>query len=225
MMNDVELCNAIQKYMHSHGKWDMDTNVGVLEEIMAHFSLPHTKEMLFYNRDKELSVLQQYLKENGTDDDRIWIMNQISETIFPANICELSPRFVQTYSESNKAYKDGMYMICGGGFRKALEYLVYDYAVFKYPDKENEIQKKDLCGRINTYLSDAEDIRDLADAARKLGNDFTHIITKGNNDYSLENLMAFITLLASDISEIISPNDDVDYNVRMKAKKILNKTT
>lgn len=224
-MNNKELCNKIKVYAQSHGKWDMDNGISVVETIMAHFNLPDGKgSMRFYNRDNSLKILHEYLETKGTETDKIWILNQISENGFSEHICNLSPRFVQTYSESDTAYKNGLLTICGGGFRKALEYLVYDYAVFKYPDKEDEIQKKDLYGRINTYLSAAEDIQDLADAARKLGNDFTHIITKGDSDYSLENLRAFITLLASDISEIISPNDDIDYNVRMKAKKILNKS-
>lgn len=58
----------------------------------------------------------------------------------------------------------------------------------------------------------------------KLGNDFAYIITKDDSDYSLGNLRVFITLLASDISENISSNDDIGYNVRMKAKKSLKRT-
>lgn len=223
-MNNRELCNKIKVYVQSHSKWDMDNSVSVVETIMAHFNLPDGRDsMLFYNRDNSLEILYEYLETKGTEADKIWILNQISENRFSEHICNLSPRFVQTYSESDIAYKNGLLTICGGGFRKALEYLVYDYAVFKCPNKEDEIQKKDLYGRINTYLSDAEDIQDLANAARKLGNSFTHIIDDGDENYSLENLKAFVTLLASDISEIISPDEDIDYNTRMLAKKILNK--
>lgn len=223
-MNNMELCNAIQSYVHEHGKWGNDTNISVLERIMAHLGLSYDKgNMLFYNRDAELAALLQYLENKGTETDRVWILNQISEVSFSSTICELSPRFIETYRESDIAYKEGLYMICGSGFRKALEYLVYDYAVHCNPDKEEEIQHKKLYERIDTYLSSASDAQDLANAARKLGNNYTHIIQTDSDDYSLENLIAFVTLLASDISEILAPDDDIDYNVRMRAKRILGK--
>ena len=72
-------------------------------------------------------------------------------------------------------------------------------------DKHGKQKEKTFCDRIMEYLSDAPDVKDLANASRKLGNNFTHIIDDGDENYSLENLKAFVTLLASDISEIISP--------------------
>lgn len=234
-MNNAELCDRIRNVAMSETKNFSDTfTSSVIERIVAHFDLeaPRILGEQHVDRNKSLQDIKIYLDTQATELDKYWILNHLSLTPFSDAITQLSPNFVATFREAEIAYANGLCLICGNGFRKAAEHLIYDYAVNKTQDenavkytvdKHGKQKEKTFCDRITEYLSDAPDVQDLANAARKLGNNFTHIIDDGDENYSLENLKAFVTLLASDISEIISPDEDVDYNTRMLAKKILNK--
>lgn len=234
-MNNAELCNRIRNVaMDETNNFSNTFKSSIIERIVAHFNLDAPKILgeQHIDRNKSLQDIKTYLDNQATELDKYWIINHLSITPFSDAITELSPKFVETFREAEVAYANGLCLICGTGFRKAAEYLVYDYAVDKTHD-ENSVRytvdkygkqkEKTFCDRITEYLSDAPDAQDLANAARKLGNNFTHIIDNGDENYSLENLKAFVTLLASDISEIISPDEDFDYNTRMLVKKILNK--
>ncbi len=67
--------------------------------------------------------------------------------------------------------------ICGAGFRKALEFLVKDYAVSKVAKKKRDIRDKiarTFLGQcINDYLPTGP-IQEAAKRAAWLGNDETH---------------------------------------------------
>ena len=77
--------------------------------------------------------------------------------------------------------------------RKAVECLIKDYAVSKYPDDYETIAKKDLCACIDLYLEN-NDLKTLAHACRILGNNETHWINK-NTDEDLQALEGFIPAL------------------------------
>ena len=220
-MNNLELCNKIKEYVVSKQNWNNDESISALEKIMAHFNL-EPSITIFYQRDKELNILKNFFDKNMTEKDKIWVLNQIIEDSFSDFICTLSPNFIETYNEADNAYKQGLCKICGCGFRRALEYLVYDYSLSKNPNKENEIKKKDLSHRIDEYLNFIPDIQDLANAARKLGNNYTHVIETINENYSLENLKAFIWLLACDITYYENPSDN-NNELRIKAKEVIGK--
>lgn len=235
-MNNAELCDRIRNVAMSETRNFGDTfKSSIIEKTIAHFDLesPHISGEMYVDRNKSLQNIKTFLDTEATEFDKYWILNHLSLTPFSDAITHLSLDFVATFRESEIAYNNGLCLICGNGFRKAAEYLVYDYAVNKTQDenavkytvdKHGKQKEKTFCDRITEYLSDAPDAQDLANAARKLGNNFTHIIDDGDENYSLENLKAFVTLLASDISEIIFPDEDIDYNTRMLAKKILNKS-
>ena len=234
-MNNAELCERIREVAMSETNNFHDTfKNSIIEKIVAHFNLakPKIQGEQYINRNKSLCDIKDYLDHTDNELDRYWIINHLSKTSFSDAIVKLSPNFIATFEEAEIAYNKGLYLICGNGFRKAAEYLVYDFAVMKTHDEESVKYKTNKSGkkveksfsdRITEYLNDAPDAEDLANAARKLGNNFTHIIGTDDEDYSLENLKALVTLLASDISEIITPSDDIDWNTRMLAKKILAK--
>lgn len=105
-------------------------------------------------------------------------------------INKLSPTFVKVYSEAHKAEEANLKEICGMGYRKALEFLIKDYATFLHSDKEEEIKKTPLVNCIKTYIDNSR-IKSLATASAWLGNDETHYIRK-HEDYDLNSLKAFI---------------------------------
>ena len=68
-------------------------------------------------------------------------------------------------------------MICGVGYRKALEYLIKDFTIGNNPDDIAKIQKMPLQQCVQKYI-DHSDIRAMAERAIWLGNDETHYIRK-----------------------------------------------
>ena len=96
---------------------------------------------------------------------------------FSETISALSPTFCGTYDEAVQAHENGLIQICGAGFRKALEFLVKDYAVSKVPQEKSDIRDKiarTLLGKcIEEYLPTGP-IQEAAKRAAWLGNDETH---------------------------------------------------
>jgi hypothetical protein len=99
------------------------------------------------------------------------------ETDFPQCIRDLSSEFVRIYNQALASEAYGLDGITGIGLRKALEYLVKDFAKKEHPGKESEIEATFLRNCIKDYISDAN-IKACADLAACLGNDETHYVRK-----------------------------------------------
>ena len=63
---------------------------------------------------------------------------------FSDRISSLSPKFVEIYNQAEKAEQWGLSEICGMGYRKALEFLVKDFAILMSPESEETIKTKQL---------------------------------------------------------------------------------
>jgi hypothetical protein len=111
---------------------------------------------------------------------------------FANPICELSPSFVLIYNQAYFAEQEELLEICGVGYRKALEFLIKDYAKHKHPDKTEEIKIKFLGKCISEYIDDSR-IKSVAKRAVWLGNDETHYIRKWE-DKDLSDLKTLIKL-------------------------------
>ena len=123
---------------------------------------------------------------------------------FPSNIEELSPDFCQIYNQAYAAQQNSLDSISGMGYRKALEFLVKDYAISNTPAEETRIVKLPLAKCINQYIEN-DRIRKLALASAWLGNDETHYERK-NSQYSVGDLIAFIDAMVSFIDYELSVN-------------------
>ena len=66
------------------------------------------------------------------------------------------------------------------GLRKAVEFLVKDFACGEFPDQREQIQKTMLGPCIDKYISD-ENVKACAKRATWLGNDETHYVRKWND--------------------------------------------
>ncbi len=121
---------------------------------------------------------------------------------FSENIQKLSPDFVTIYNDSLNAEKLGLTSICGMGYRKALEFLIKDYALSLSPSEENEILKASLSTCIKKFIND-DRLKTLATASTWIGNDETHYVKK-NPDYGIESqktfINAFVTFIDSDLA-------------------------
>lgn len=104
----------------------------------------------------------------------------IVEKDFNESIMELSLEFVNIYNQAFYAEQENLLEICGVGYRKALEYLIKDYAKFKYPNEAEQIELKPLAKCIKDYIDDKR-IESVAKRAVWLGNDETHYVRRWEN--------------------------------------------
>ena len=80
--------------------------------------------------------------------------------------------FIKTYLQSLEAENYGLDELAGMGYRKAIEYLVKDWAIQNNPDKRENIQKSWLGAVIKDYYDG--DLKEILERATWLGNDQAH---------------------------------------------------
>jgi hypothetical protein len=95
----------------------------------------------------------------------------------PEKVSEISPAFVAIRNQVADAEARGLDQITGIGFRKALEFLIKDFAMLKHPNEKEQIKKMFLGPCIDTYIHDGN-MKACAKRAGWLGNDETHYIRK-----------------------------------------------
>lgn len=98
-------------------------------------------------------------------------------TAFPYTVASTSPTFVTIFNQAVAAESAGLDQLVGIGLRKALEFLIKDYAVLERPEKTEEIRATQLAACINNYVSDPN-VKECAKRAAWLGNDETHYTRK-----------------------------------------------
>ena len=116
----------------------------------------------------------------------------ISITEMSKDIQTISPNFVNIYSQAEQAEAQNLNEICGMGYRKALEFLIKDFAILqsKSDDEIEKIKSETLSQCISNHF-DNKKLRTLAQAATWLGNDETHYQRK-HPEYNVNELKAFI---------------------------------
>lgn len=116
----------------------------------------------------------------------------IEEKLFPETINKISPQFETLYNQSYAAEQYNLNAIAGGGYRKALEFLIKDYAISKNPQDKEKIEKIFLTEVMKHYVND-ERIVKVARRATWLGNDEIHYKRKWINK-DLQDLKNLISL-------------------------------
>lgn len=111
---------------------------------------------------------------------------------FSESIMKNSPLFSVIYNQAFYAEQEGLLEICGVGYRKALEFLIKDYAKSNHPGKDQIIEGKLLAQCIGEFVSD-DRIKGVAKRAVWLGNDETHYVRKWEGK-NLEDLKKLIDL-------------------------------
>ena len=96
---------------------------------------------------------------------------------FSELISSLSASFVEIYNEASSAEENGLNQICGVGYRKALEFLIKDYIIFKDKDLKETVENLFLGKCINDYIKNGN-IKEISKRAVWIGNDEAHYIRK-----------------------------------------------
>lgn len=128
-----------------------------------------------------------------------------SDQSFSKSLSAMSPDFVKIYNESLYAEDLGLVLICGMGYRKALEFLVKDYIIFKKPELRDIVSSKMLSACIKDHISD-ERLKTLAKASTWIGNDETHYIKK-HEHLNYKNLKIFINAFVTFVDAELAYNE------------------
>lgn len=123
---------------------------------------------------------------------------------FSALVNDLSSNFCTLYNQAAKAEHYGCGDISGAGYRKALEFLVKDFAIRSYPEQSETIKKMPLANVIDNYL-DNRKIKEIAKRAVWLGNDETHYERKWA-DKDIEDLKKLISITVNFIDSDLEAN-------------------
>ena len=105
------------------------------------------------------------------------------------------------------------YEISGLGYRKALEFLIKDFAIYNNPEKEEQIKSTWMMKCLKEYI-DNEKIKTLAEKSEWIGNDEAHYV-KIQDDRNINDMKSFIDALVYFISMSLI----VDDAQTMKSKK------
>ena len=151
---------------------------------------PIFSQLAFFNREKQIIQIvfrcpnekcdNLFISYYGKNSYGLHIFDLISsrpyETTnkdFDKIIKSISPNFVNIYDQSFSAEQSGKDLICGCGYRKALEFLIKDYLI-KNNEAEKENIKKDSLGDCVKKRVNNQEIKSVSERAAWLGNDETH---------------------------------------------------
>lgn len=110
----------------------------------------------------------------------------------PLYVRNISAQFEVVYAQAVSADKEGLDQIAGLGFRRALEFLVKDYAIYKNPADEEKIKGMPVVQCIDRFITHPR-ISALAKRAAWLGNDYAHYLKK-HTDRDSNDLKELISL-------------------------------
>lgn len=126
---------------------------------------------------------------------------------FNESIENLSPTFCDIYNQSSSAETYNLNQIAGMGYRKALEFLIKDYCIYRHNNDEQKIKSMFLSQVIEKYV-DSDKIKNLSKVSAWLGNDETHYVKKFD-DKDINDLKKFINATVYFISyDLVSDTAD-----------------
>ena len=102
-------------------------------------------------------------------------------------------KFIKTYLQSLEAEMHGLDELAGMGFRKAIEYLVKDWAIQNNPDDKDKIIEDLWLGQVIKEYYDG-DLKDILERATWLGNDQSHY-NRLFEEFDVNDLKKLISLI------------------------------
>ncbi len=152
--------------------------------------------------------IARYFRDSGVRSDRFGELNLFecvpvtpTPAQIPAEVADISPDFPKIYDQALAAEAYGLDEIAGGGFRKALEFLVKDYCIHLSPNEKDKIRNTNLAMCISQYVERPE-IKIVANRAAWLGNDELHFVRKWEPD-DLKTLKDLIKLTISWVDDSV----------------------
>lgn len=120
---------------------------------------------------------------------------------FSETIKEISTSFVDIYNQALSAESYNLNQLVGIGLRKAIEFLIKDFAVHQKPENEDIIRRSMLGKCINDYIDDTN-VKECAKRAAWLGNDEAHY-TRRWEDKDVKDLKLLVRLTVNWIDNVL----------------------
>lgn len=120
---------------------------------------------------------------------------------FPESIKDVSPSFIAIYAQAMSAESHSLDQLVGIGLRKALEFLIKDFAVYRNPGDKEKILGMLLGPCIDAYATDPN-VQACAKRAAWLGNDETHYLRKWD-DKDINDLKILVRLTVNWIDNVL----------------------
>lgn len=125
----------------------------------------------------------------------------------------IQSNFIKTYLQSLAAENYGLDELAGMGYRKAIEYLVKDWAIQNKPEEKDKIKKSWLGTVIKGYYEG--DLKEILERATWLGNDQAHY-NKLFEEFDINVLKELIALI---VVELDRQYKNAHYIELIKSKK------
>lgn len=181
--------------------------------LAASLNTPNTASVFNYCQSCHETFITQYAARQSTSNSEYYVAtdviysepNRFAKQAFDQKITALSPQFDKIYNQAFAAETSGLDEIAGLGYRKALEFLIKDFAIHEHPDEEETIKVKPLAQCIKSYISN-ETITTLAERSAWIGNDEAHYIRK-QEDRDVSDMKNFIQAIVYFIGMILITED------------------
>jgi len=172
-------------------------NAIVAVDMNVNFNFGTTGERVYQCPNTNCQVLfiakyARYPQAANTFELKSCVPFELLTTSHSETIKAISADFCEIYAQAEKAEQYGLILRAGPGYRKALEFLMKDYACLLQPDQKEGIEKMLLGLCISTYIK-SDQIKAIAKRAAWLGNDETHYVRKWA-DKDLNDLKKLISL-------------------------------
>lgn len=158
-----------------------------------------TKYQLIHN--PTMSALNYYVVEKIVYSEP----NRFVRHVFDDEIISLSSQFDKIYNQALAAESSSLDEIAGLGYRKALEFLIKDFAIHENPDDAKSIKSMPLSQCIKKYIYD-DRIKTLAERSAWIGNDEAHYVRK-QEDRDVSDMKSFIRATVYFISMVLITED------------------
>lgn len=146
----------------------------------------------------------------------IYPLYKCSDLVSDKDIESISPQFIKIYNQAKIAEQIKLYEICGMAYRKSLEFLIKDFAIYKNPNDKGKISanKYFLSNCIKDYYNKMPNVKKCAERASWIGNDETHY-TRIWEDKDINDLKILIEIVIYGIKADIL---EKKYTSEMKKK-------
>ena len=201
-VNEISLCPMCKtgiKPTHLNSVYKV-SNSGT-RSIYSHFLCPNCKKSFIADTFAPSSSSSTHQAEDYSN----IAPNSYVEEHFDDTIVHLSEQFIKIYNQALAAETSNLDEIAGLGYRKAMEFLIKDFAIHCHPSEEETIKSMSLTQCTNTYI-DAPNIKTLATRSAWIGNDEAHYIRKQENR-DVHDMKAFIKATVYFISMILITED------------------
>lgn len=140
-------------------------------------------------------------------DIEIYPNKPISKVNFSEVIKNISPKFIETFKQSEIAEEQSLNEISGTGYRKAFEYLVKDYACSIETDhSKHDAIKSDWLSKVINERIDNEPLKNICNRINWLATDHGHYYKKYTN-YDIDDLKKIIKVMTDWIELLHSTNE------------------